>query len=134
MIDVAAGLVVLGFASILKVSGIQAIAASAIDTSRHVARAMRDSALTDEAKERAVRRASGMLLENFLSIAWRSAAAVGAALLVLWLVDASGFADSSAVAGLLGTWRGIAIALFATAVVYLVPSKRRARTGLTQAS
>lgn len=134
MIDLAAGLVMLGFAGILKLSRVQEIASSAIETSRRVARAIRDASLSDDAKERTVRDASKALLASFLCIAWRTAVAVAAALLVLWSVDASGLADSSVVAGLLGTWRGIAIALFATAVVYLVPSKRRVRTGLTQTS
>lgn len=134
MIYLAAGLVVFCFAGVLKVSGVQDIGSSAIGSSRRAARAMRDGSLTDHEKEHAMRQASGALMESFLSIAWRSAVAVGVALVVLWIADAAGFADSSFVTRLLMTWRGIAIALLATAVVYLMPLKRRVRPGLTQTS
>lgn len=86
---------------------------------------MRDASVTEDEKERAVRRASGALMGGFLSILWRAGLALGISLLPAWVLHTAGLARWSEVTDLLLTWRGLAITLLATLVVYSAPNRAR---------
>lgn len=120
MIYLAAFLTVTVFVVALWRLGIVPEATEAIAVSRNSAKSIRDPALSDEDKERLVRRASLTLLRGFLAITWRGAAAVGISLLPMLAFDVAGLADFRAVADFLATWEAIVVASVVITLVYWV--------------
>jgi len=66
--------------------------------------AMRDPALNDDAREKAVQRASIALFGAFGSILLRSLLALAAAVAPIWLADQVGWAQTESVVDLLSRW------------------------------
>lgn len=120
MIYLAAFLTITVFIVALWLFRIVPAAAKAVEVSRVSARIMRDPALGDEEKERAVQKASLTLLWSFLSITARGAAAVGASLLPMLAFDVAGLARFGDVANFLATWETIVVASVLVTLVYLV--------------
>lgn len=120
MIYLAAFLTLTVFVIALWMFGIVAAAAQAVAISRNSIRIIRDPALSDDDKERALRRASLTLFGSFLSITARGAAAFGASLLPMVAFDAAGLARFSKVADFLVTWQAILIASVMMTLAYLI--------------
>jgi len=123
VIYLAAFLTVTVFVVALWWFGIVPAAAKAVAVSRDSATIIRDPALSDEDKERALQSASLTLLRGFLSITWRGAAAVGVSLLPMVVFDVVGLADFGAVADFLATWEAIVVASVVITLVYWVGSR-----------
>jgi len=104
---------VIGFVAVLSIAAflaafgllrIAAVAGASIRTSQGAAAAMRDPALDDRARERAVQAASLRLLGQFLSLVVRGGLAVGASLVPILAAAAIGLAPSNAVLAFLMRW------------------------------
>lgn len=100
------------------------VAREVVAVSRGAVACMRDPAISDLEKERAMQRASISLMRGFLSILGRSAAAVAAAALLLLALDAIRLARLSAVTDLLATWQGIVLTTVAMILVWYVGLRR----------
>jgi hypothetical protein len=98
---------VLSIAAFLAAFGllrIAAVAGASIRTSQAAAAAMRDPALDDRARERAVQAASLRLLGQFLSLLMRGALAVSASLVPIAAASAMDLAPADAVLAFLMHW------------------------------
>jgi hypothetical protein len=123
MIYLAGFLAVAVFVAALDASGIEGAAARAMDTSRGATEILRDGRLSDQEKEKAMRKASSSLLVSFLSIGFRGALAVAASLLVLALFHLLGLATFSSVTGWLS--QGRTILLMTVLVIAWFLARRR---------
>lgn len=92
---------VAGFAITLIKTDILGVARRLIDQAMTGVSAMLDSALDDDAKERAVRGAGLALIRCGGGVAWRFALALLAAYLPLWLADVAGLVPLETVLGLM---------------------------------
>jgi len=103
----ASALVVMVFVMALEGLGVTRVAAEAVSASRGAAKALGDRSLSDDEKERAVRRASVALFGKFLVIGLRSAGAVLLSLLPLFAFDLLGLTTIDAVTDWLASLTGI---------------------------
>lgn len=94
------------------------VAAGALSTARGAIHAIHDSALDDNAREKAVQRASVRLLGAFASILLRSIAALVAAFVPIYLADSIGLATSEEVMVFLARWDVILGATIVVGVIY----------------
>lgn len=101
------------FMAALWALGVVRAAAGVLETARSAVRAMRDETLDDEAREKAVQRASIRLLGAFASILVRGALSLAAGFLPIWLASATGLATVGSVTGYLARWDVIAVATVA---------------------
>jgi len=86
------------------------VASGAIMIAHEALATIRDEALDDAVREKAVQAASIKLMGAFVSIALRGALALGASLLPIWLADLGGLAPGNEVIGFLSRWDVILIA------------------------
>ena len=93
--------------------------AGAVAIARDALGVMRDPALDDASREKAVQRASLRLLGTFFSILLRGAIAFGVSLLPIWLADAVGLASHHKVIAFLSRWDVILIASLLVGLGYL---------------
>ena len=100
--------------------GVAHAASAVLATTRSTAAAMRDPALDDRAREKAVQRASLSLMAGFGSIVVRTALALGAALLPVWIASQQGLAPADGVFHFLSRWDVILITSAAMIGGYLV--------------
>jgi len=120
----AAALAAACFALAFRWLGIAPLARRAIAISVDAGRVVRDRALDDDAKERAVRNASLTLLGHFASLTLRSIGALALSYLPVLAVDAAGVTTVSAVNGVFLSWTGVALACVAFGAVYLLGTGR----------
>jgi len=111
--SIALFLVALQLTRLVRVSG------GAIATARGALEAMRDPALDDAAREKAVQRASLRLMGAFALIVAGGAGSLAVSLLPIWLADITGLAASGDVIGFLSRWDVIAIASAVIVAGYL---------------
>ncbi len=107
MIYVAGIVAALVFAVALDRSGLAEIGADALKTSRRSAALLRDSTLSDDEKEKAMRAASSSLFRSFYSIGIRSVGALGFSLVALLLFHLTGLAPVGSVTSWLAQWDAI---------------------------
>jgi hypothetical protein len=88
----------------LWVFGVSRAAESVLATTRRAAATMRDPALDERAREKAVQRASLVLMAGFGSIVVRAALALAAALLPVWIASRGGLAPAAGVFHFLSRW------------------------------
>ncbi|MEM8959686.1 MAG: sulfotransferase [Pseudomonadota bacterium] len=102
ILEIAVSLIaVAGFGAALWVSRIDTVARAALATTQTGLSSITDSALTDDEKEAAVRRAGFALIRSSLSLALRLALSLTVAALPILLCDALGLIDASAVTALM---------------------------------
>ena len=104
------------------------VASGAIATAQGAMAAMRDPALDDAAREKAVQAASLRLMGSFASIVVRGALSLGVSLLPIWLADVTGLASGAAVIDFLSRWDVIIIASVVIVAGYVVRIKLWAPT------
>ena len=85
------------FAVALWVSGVMRVSTGVLSTTRNAAAIMRDPALDDMAREKAIQRASLKLFADFGSILLRGAISLAVSFAPIWLADVTGVASSRAV-------------------------------------
>ena len=100
--------------------GLVRIAQGALATAQGALTTMRDPALDDAAREKAVQAASLRLMGTFASIVLRGALALGVSLLPIWLADLAGLAASGEVIFFLSRWDVIAVASVVIVAGYVV--------------
>jgi hypothetical protein len=79
------------------VSGVMRVSAGVLSTTQNAAAIMRDPALDDMAREKAMQRASLKLIADFGSILFRGAISLAVSFAPIWLADVTGLASSRAV-------------------------------------
>jgi hypothetical protein len=94
--------------------GVTRAAAAVLATTRTTAATMRDPSLDDLAREKAAQRASLTLMAGFGSIVVRTALALGAALIPVWIASRQGLASAGSVFHFLSRWD---VLLFTTAAM-----------------
>jgi hypothetical protein len=104
----------------LKAMGILPIAAGALQTTRAAALAVKDGGLSDDEKERLLRKASLTLMRTFASIAVRGLGAIAVSMIPLLVFDSSGLADMTAVVNWFATWQGILLTSTAMTAAYFI--------------
>ena len=104
------------------------VASAAVATARGAVAAMRDPALDDAAREKAVQAASLRLMGAFASIVVRGALSLGASLLPIWLADLTGLASGWAIVDFLSRWDVIVVASVVIVAGYVVRVKLWAPT------
>ena len=124
MILAGASLTIAFFVIAFWLSGVVPVAVRAVDTGRNAARTLRDPALDDEDKERALQRASLSLMGGFVSIVARAAAALGISVAPALVFEAVGLARFSDIAALLETWEMIIAASVILTALCLVWRRR----------
>jgi hypothetical protein len=97
------------FIAALCLLGIVGRAGAALAVTRGAVAALRDPGLDDEARERAVQRASLKLFSAFLSILARSVLALLLSFAPIWLADAAGLAAQDEVLFYLSRWDNIVV-------------------------
>jgi hypothetical protein len=103
--------------------GIVAVARHAAAVAHGSALAVRDAA-DDRARERLSQDAARQLASAAASILTRSAAAIGAAALMVWAADRFGAAPADDVIVFLSGWRAAAAALVLSSLIYLLGRRR----------
>ena len=120
MTVVVAIIIVALFIGIFRLFKIVPIAAEVLTMTRRVTAVILDSALDDDAKERAVRDASKRLIIQFLQITIRAAAALAVPTVVLYGVDWVGLASLEDIVAFLLRWEVILISTLAVVLISLV--------------
>lgn len=100
--------------------GIVRVAAGVIVIARGAVAAMRDEGIDDEAREKAVQRASVRLMRSFVSILLRSCLALFVSLLPIWLANSAELARSDDVLRYLSRWDVIAIVSLVLVAGYII--------------
>lgn len=103
------------------------VAANIVNAAGKALATMRDPALDDDAKEQAARSAAISLFGGFLSIVWRTAAAVAASFVVLYAGDWLGIFDTDAVMTTLASWEFIVATTVIITVAWIAFSRWRAQ-------
>ena len=106
------------------VFGIAKVGAGVLSTARGAVAAMRGESLDDEAREKAVRRASIQLISAFISILIRSALTFVASFLPIWLADFMDLATTEDVVRFLSRWDVIMIATIVVIAGYVIWMRR----------
>lgn len=96
-VTVVAALSLIAFLAAFRLVRVVPAAMRAAGVFRQAMAAIGDRALTDEDREKIMRRGSGTLLVSFVSILARSAVAIAAALLPIGIADRAGWVPFSAV-------------------------------------
>jgi hypothetical protein len=107
----------------LWVSGVMRVSAGVLATTQSAAAIMRDPALDDLAREKAIQRASMRLLGDFASILFRSILCLAVSIAPIWLADATGLASSHAVIQFLSRTDVIVVASVVMVVGYLIRAR-----------
>lgn len=94
------------------------VSASALAVARGALDTIRDTAIDDFARQKAVQRASLQMFGILVSILGRGAAAVGASLLPIWLADVTDLAASDQVIAFLLRWDVIVSTLVVFVLLY----------------
>ena len=100
--------------------GVARVGAGALTTTQGAITVMRDASLNDEAREKAVRRASLQLMGAFASILVRGALTLMASILPLWLASLAGLAETEEVMHFLSRWDVIVIASVVSTVGFVI--------------
>ncbi len=101
-------------------SDVARVGAGALTTTQGAIAAMRDESLNDEAREKAVQRASLQLMGAFASILVRGGLTLMVSILPLWLASLAGLAEIEEVMHYLSRWDVIIIASVVITVGYVV--------------
>ncbi|MEZ5863115.1 MAG: hypothetical protein R3D25_03225 [Geminicoccaceae bacterium] len=104
------------------------VASAIVATSGKALATMRDPTLDDDAKEQAARSAAIGLFGGFLSIVWRTAAAVAASLAVLYGGDWLGIFNVDAVMAMLASWEFIIATTVVITILWIAFSRWRSHT------
>lgn len=104
--------------------GIVRVSGEALRVSRAAAAAMRDPALDDRARERAVQRASVRLLGQFVSLLLRGGVAVAASFAPIAIAALLGFTTSDAVIAFLSRWPAWVLASAMAAAAWTAGGRR----------
>ncbi len=120
MTVVVAIIIVALFIGTFRLFKIVPIAAEVFTVTRRVTAVILDSALDDDAKERAVRDASKRLMIQFLQITIRGAAVLAVPTVVLYGVDWVGLASFEDIVAFLLRWEVILISTLAVVLISLV--------------
>lgn len=124
MIPVIAIMSIVVFVAGLWVSGMARVAAGALATTRGAIAVMRDEDLTDEAREKAVQRASFQLLRAFRSMLVRGTAVLLASIFPVWAVSLAGLVEVEDVFQYLSRWNVIVTTSAVITVGYIVWMRR----------
>lgn len=111
------------FAVALWLCGVVRVGAGVLQTARSAVAALRDEALDDAAREKAVQGASIRLFGAFLSILARGALALAISLVPVALAVAAGLADSRAVVAFLSRWDTVVIGSAAVCLGYVAKAR-----------
>ena len=120
MIYLAGTLAILVFVVAFERFGVTRAAVRAVDTTRAVARLLREPTLDDNMKERVLRQASLSLAGGFFSIGIRGLGALAASVLPLLAFELIGLADFAAVVSWLAGWEVIILVSVGIALWYLL--------------
>jgi len=112
------------FGMALRASGIVTVAANVIATGRESAQCLRDPHLSDLDKEEFIQKAAVSLMRGFVSIVGRGAAAFISAGLVVFVFQAVGLVQASAVSQLLTTWQGIVLTTVVMSAAYMIKVRK----------
>ena len=104
--------------------GIAKVGAGVLSTAGGAVAAMRDESLDDQAREKAVRRASIQLISAFISILIRSALTFVASFLPIWRADFMDLATTEDVVRFLSRWDVIMIATIVVIAGYVIWMRR----------
>jgi hypothetical protein len=104
--------------------GIVPRAHDALGVARETTAALRDRTLDDRDRERLTRRASARLAGAAMSIITRTAIALGASLVPIWLGGAAGLARAEAVVMFLTGWAAIPVTVAVCAAGYFMRGLR----------
>lgn len=121
---VSTGLFVLAFG----ILGIARIGAGVLVTARDAVAVMRDENSDDETREKVARRASLQLMGALFSILVRTALAVLAAFVPIWIAASAGFAASGDVLRFLSRWDVIVAASLVIIAGYIMWMRMRSFT------
>lgn len=102
------------------------VAGAIVDTAGKAMATMRDRTLDDDAKEQAARSAAIGLFGGFLSIVWRTAAAVGASMALLYGGDWLGIFDADAAMTTLVSWEFIIATTILITIIWIAFSRWQA--------
>jgi hypothetical protein len=102
-------------------------AAAAVTTARGAMTLLADSAMDDETRERAARRASGRLCLMTASVAFRGSLAAGIALLPVLAAERAGMVTFDDVIAFLSRWDVVLVGSVFVLLRYLVDAKKSAR-------
>ncbi len=105
--------------------GVVRTGSGVLATTREALAVIKDESLDDEARERAVQRASLGLFKAFGSIVVRSALALLSAIVPLWLADALGLAEMEAVVAYMSRWDVIIVVTVVLTVGWYLKAKLR---------
>jgi hypothetical protein len=107
----------------LSFSGVIGAARNVLSTARDATVVMRDGALDEMARERAVRQASIRLFSGFASILVRGALSVAVSAFPIWAAASTGVAEADAVFAFLGRVDVIVIASIVMVAGYLIGAR-----------
>jgi hypothetical protein len=108
------------FAVALWMSGVMRVSAGVLSTTQNAAAIMRDPALDDLQREKAIQRASLRLLADFGSILFRGVVSLAISFAPIWLADAAGLASSRAVIDFLSRTDVIVVTSVVMVVGYVI--------------
>ena len=103
--------------------GVAKVGASVLTISRDAIRILHDGSLDDLARETKLQRASLQLIGSFISILVRSALALAASFLPIWLISLTGHVTIEDVILYLSRLDVIAIATVAIIVIYFISTR-----------
>jgi hypothetical protein len=98
--------------------GIASVATDALTTTQGAVATMRDGALNDRAREKAIQAASLRLIADFVSLLIRTFLAIALSAVPIWLAIVSGLATAEKVFRFLVGWEAAVIATALAAVAY----------------
>lgn len=104
--------------------GIVPRAHDALGVGRETTAALRGGTLDDRAREQLTRRASARLAGMAMSIIIRTAIALGASVIPIWLAGAAGLARADAVVTFLTGWTAIPVTVAVCAAAYFMRGLR----------
>lgn len=104
----------------LWLSGVMRVSAGVLSTTQNAAAIMRDPALDDLQREKAMQRASLRLLADFGSILFRGVLSLAISFVPIWLADVAGLASSRAVIEFLSRTDVIIVASIVMVAGYVI--------------
>lgn len=112
------------FVLALWATGVARVGADALSTAQSALAVLRDPALDDSSREKAVQQASLRLMGTFASLLLRGTAVLGAAALPIWLGSLAGMAESGEVVRYLSSWQVILVSSLALTAAFVLWSRR----------
>ena len=100
-------------------AGVARVSSDVLAIASYAISIMRDESLGDDIREKEIQRASIKMLSAFLSILFRSAFALFASFLTIWLADTAGLADTDDVIKFMSRWDVIGITTGIVIIAYL---------------